>query len=351
MRYELRPSGLAERVALWLGLAPLPVLDVLLPLLQVRALMAAVRLGVIDAMSEGSQSVSEIAARCALDRPTLELLLRVLASSRYVRHQRGRFGLTRLGQATLLTHAPQPLRGYVEHNYAQWSWIERLERTLQHGTGVDFHNTLAGGDEASVFYQRAMLELARPVAKILVARVPVPPNARQLIDLGGAHGLLGSALCRAHPPLRSTVIDLPAALPEARRLAQAEGISDVVSHVAGDVAHCELPGSVDIVLISNLLHHLQPSSREQLLARSFRALVPGGTLAIWETEAPAADSAPELARDALALFFRITSSTSAAHANELKSSLAEAGFQHIRLVRPPSARGRLLLHARRPRVT
>lgn len=348
MRYGIRPQGVAERLALWLGLAPIPVLDLVIPLVQVRALMAGLELGVVEALREQPATASEVAERCGLDPETTRLLLKVLASSRYVRQQRDAFSLTRLARATLLRDARSGLSAYAAHNYAQWRWLEGLEQTLQRGAGVDFHAQLVEGDPAWTAYQRAMLELARPVAKTLVRVLPVPPGASTLLDLGGGHGALGAALCRAHPPLRSTVIDLPSALPEARRLAEAEGLTDVVSHRAGDLSCCELRGPADVVLLSNVLHHFQPAIREALLARVVNALSPSGTVAIWETEAPDARGAPELARDAIALLFRVTSSAPAMSEAELLAMLARSGFVHARVVRPAVTRGRLLVHARKP---
>ena len=89
-------------------------------------------------------------------------------------------------------------------------------------------------------------------------------------------------------------------------------------------------------------------AREALLNRVFGALSQGGTVAIWETEAPEPVDAPELARDAIALFFRVTSSAPALSQAELLALLRLTGFQAARVVRPTNARGRLLVHARKP---
>ena len=350
MRYAIEPHGAAERLAIWLGLAPIAAIDVLVPLVQTRAIMAAVKLGVFEALRDGARTPEEVAQSCRLDGNCLELLLRVLASTRYTRRHGVRYALTRLGRRTLLRGSPGELRDYVELNYQQWRWIEGLESTLTSGTGVDFHTALPSSSDAWAVYQRAMLELERPVAKLLARRIPVPRHARKLLDLGGGPGLLGAAVCRAHPPLTSTVIDLEAALPEARRLAQSEGIAPVVTHRAGDLTDCELEPQVDVVLLCNILHHFSGPLRAQVVRRAFESLKPNGTIAIWETEARAAKAAPELASDAIALYFRVTSSAPALTAFDMTKLLTEAGFERLEPERPLSARGRLLIHARKPRA-
>jgi hypothetical protein len=51
----------------------------------------------------------------------------------------------------------------------------------------------------------------------------------------------------------------------------------------------------------------------------------------------------------VALYFRITSSAPPLVAAELAAELARAGFVQLELERPLRARGRMLLHARKPR--
>jgi hypothetical protein len=173
MRYAIEPEGAGERLALWLGLAPLPVIDVLLPLLQVRALMAAVKFGVFEELRSAPRSSAELAESLELAPESVEALLRVLASSRYLKKRGARYCLTRVARATLLRGAPQELRAYVALNYAQWHWIEGLEAALQTGRGIDFHDELRMDPATWLIYQRAMLELARPDTELVAGRVPV----------------------------------------------------------------------------------------------------------------------------------------------------------------------------------
>ncbi|HYP89783.1 MAG TPA: methyltransferase, partial [Polyangiaceae bacterium] len=210
-----------------------------------------------------------------------------------------------------------------------------------------FHQQLGNDGETWAAYQRAMLELARLDASSVARRVPVRRGARRLIDLGGGHGLFGAAICRAHPPLQSTVFELPGALPEARRLAEMEGLAPWVTHRAADLSTCDFEAGVDVALLCNVLHHFEREARASLLERVFAALSPGATIAIWEPEAPAPGAPPELAGDAVALYFRVTSSAPPVSAAALCEELKRAGFVASKVHRPLRARGRMLLHARK----
>src|SRR5207237_7259441 len=119
--------------------------------------------------------------------------------------------------------------GDVLWNYWQWEPVARLDEMGRTGRGIDLHETMTD-PAAWANYQRAMMEVARFSAPIVADRVPVKAGARHLLDIAGSHGLFGAAICRKHPPMKSTVLDLPVAIDHARELARAEKIDDVVEH-------------------------------------------------------------------------------------------------------------------------
>jgi len=84
MNVGLIPETLLERVALWLGLVPVPVVDVLFGPLKARILMAGVRLGLFEALRERPRTAVDLAGALRLDPAGLELLLRALSHVRYL---------------------------------------------------------------------------------------------------------------------------------------------------------------------------------------------------------------------------------------------------------------------------
>jgi cyclopropane fatty-acyl-phospholipid synthase-like methyltransferase len=107
--------------------------------------------------------------------------------------------------------------------------------------------------------------------------------------------------------MRSEVLDLPEAVEQSRQLAHAEGLNDVVSHRTGNALTDDLGHGYDVVFLGNILHHFSPDQSKALLARIRNSMSPDGTVAIWESRRPESDAPPELAGDAFALFFRVTS--------------------------------------------
>ena len=137
------------------------------------------------------------------------------------------------------------------------------------------------------------------------------------------------------------------ALEPAQRLAQEERIPDVVEHVPGDLRKHELGSGADVILIANIVHHFSKVENVDLLRRAHQALAPGGTLAIWDIERRADGARAELGRDAIALFFRLTSASTCFSAADLREWLEGAGFTSACVVRSPMAPLHLLVHAKR----
>jgi SAM-dependent methyltransferase len=349
MRYGTIPRGLKERLATALGVVPYPMLDVLVAPLQARALIAAERASVFRAMSEdgGAATTKDLAAKLALDESCLDLVLRLLASMGYVKRRGGLWSLTRLGGKHFGSGASESFRDFVAFGAPQWEWISELDRILKTGQGVEIHRSLSGEDWP--LYQRAMAEGARDFADFVARELPVGKGASLCLDVAGSHGLVGAALCRAHPGLKSVVLERKEAITEARRLATEARITDVVSFRECDLLSDEYGEGADVVVLANILHHFDPDTNQTILGRARRALRPGGSIGIFEIETPGPKAPPEAAGDAAALFFRITSNGACFTGDDYVAWLRQTGFTAPRTVRSVRLPSRLLVVARTPR--
>jgi 2-polyprenyl-3-methyl-5-hydroxy-6-metoxy-1,4-benzoquinol methylase len=320
------------------------MLDAVFGPLKTRSIMAGVSLGLFEALRDGPSTAVSLATELGLNADALDLLMRMLVVCEYLVQRGDGFALSRLARKTMVKGAPMQMVGYLRFNYAQWELMEHLEELVRTGRGRDFH---AGMSEPGLWrdYQLGMLEIARIESSMVAARVPVRPNATSLLDVAGAHGLFGAAVCRRHPPMQSTVLDLPKAIPHARALAAEEGLSDVVSHQEGDVLASEL-GCHDVVLLFNILHHFTEDRIRSVVRRVYDALSSEGTVAIWELEA-APRGARTTSGDAAALFFRLTSAASAYHGDQYASYLRAAGFHDVMVTRPRATPGKILVSGRR----
>ena len=281
MKIGLKPENPLEALGLALGLVPLPMGETLPPLLLTRALMAAARFGIIEALADGPRTAGEVAARCGTHAEVTRTLLDALVGSGYFLQEGDRYTLAPLARKWLAPDSPVSLHDSLLYRYLEWDWIGRLDEYLQSGEPLHIHREMTPDQWA--LYQRGMLAVARLASAEVARRAPVPRGARDMLDVGGAHGFHSVALCRRHPGLRSSVLDLSEAVEHAAPLLAAQGMGDRVAHQVGD-ALAEDFGTdrYDFILVSQLLHHFDDATNRELVGRLARALRPGGALAILE---------------------------------------------------------------------
>lgn len=283
MRLGLVPETRAEEEALETGQVPIPLFDTHYAFALARAVMAATKLGVFEALSGGQMTASAVASRCDTDPLATQKLLVALTGCRYLTCDNGIYGLTRIAEMLLAGDSPRSLARSVLFTFYEWGLMTQIEDYLRTGESVDIHTQMTV--DQWKLYQHSMLALASQSANEVVAAIPVPSSATSMIDVGGAHGYFSAALCRRHRKLRSVVLDLPEAIKISAPLLAAENMGDKVIHCEGDATTHDFGiESYDVVLMSNLAHHLSAEQNADLVARIARALRPNGVLALIEPD-------------------------------------------------------------------
>jgi SAM-dependent methyltransferase len=344
----MRPAGetLLEWAAGRLGLAPVPIVEAFYGPIQARVLHVAVTTGLVARLARRPARAAELAAELGLAPEPTRLLLACLAAQRHVRRRRdGRWALRRGARRWLDPASRTSVHAYLAHTAEYWPWWGRLEDVARGARPEEIHDA-EPGDPAWRRYVLGQYELARLSAPEVARALDLGPAPRALLDVAGAHGWFAAALCRRHPGLRATVLDLPGAAAVGRELIAAAGMADRVRHVDGDLREAELGGPYDGVLAFNVLHHLEPAAIEALLARVHAALRPGGTLAVLDLFAPAREDAAGSGA-LLGLFFYVTSGAATYRPAQLDAWLARAGFGAPRRTTLRRLPGQTLVQARR----
>ncbi len=105
-------------------------------------------------------------------------------------------------------------------------------------------------------------------------------GARRLLDIAGGSGIYACSMVAHHAELSAAVFEKPPVDRIAREAVERQGCSGRVEVIAGDMFAGELPGGFDVHLISNVLHDWDEPVVLELLAKSHRALAPGGLLVV-----------------------------------------------------------------------
>jgi len=275
------PQSALEWIALKLDLAPRPLVDTHAAMLLARTVMAGVELNVFDALSGVPLTSEETAAAIGADETPTALLLDALAACGYLRFRNGRFSLTRRARLWLLSDGPHSVRDKLLFQAAEWKWLETLGEFVRSGRPLEFHDSM--GIEERQGYHRGMRALAGVAGREVARRVPIRAGAQRMIDLGGSHGHFAAEICRRHPGLVAEILELPDAIEAASPLLAEEGLGERIHYRPGDVTTADLGvEQYDLVLMSNLAHHLDAAQNAELAMRAARALKLGGAFVIQE---------------------------------------------------------------------
>jgi ubiquinone/menaquinone biosynthesis C-methylase UbiE len=178
-------------------------------------------------------------------------------------------------------------------------------------------------------YMRGLFEISRHENDATAALVPVE-EPRRLVDVAGGHGGFSMAMCRRHPDLEATILDLPPSAAVGRKIVEEQGYADRISFREGDVFEVGLGDHLDVVSVFNLVHHL-PEERNRELCRMARAaLRPGGCLVIGDSARPEAGEQVSEHGAISSLLFYAWSHSRNFRPSEIRAWMEEAGFEEVK---------------------
>jgi SAM-dependent methyltransferase len=330
MRVGLMAENPLESVVLASGILPIAMLEGYAPVYS-RAVLTAVRLGIFEALDTGPPSAKAVAEACGTDERASEKLLNLLVTMRYLRYRDGTYTLARHVRRWLLADAPGSIRDLILMKELEWSWIDQLESFVRDGRPLDIHGTMSTDDWST--YQRGMRAQANILAAFLARRVPVPAGATEMLDIGGSHGYFSVVLCRRHPGLKATVLDLPPAVEHAAPLLEREGMGERVVLQAGDALTDDLgDAAFDLILVFSLVHHFDDANNRLLVSKAARALRPGGYLVIGDALRPRAPGKGGQQGAFFDLYFALTSESGLWSFDEMRSWQVDAGLVPVKSI-------------------
>ncbi len=337
MRYGVAATNPAEWALLATGMAPRAMFEGYAPA-YARALVLATELGVFETLASGSRTSDEVAAACGTDARATRKLLDLLVAMRYLRRGADAYRLTRDSRRFLLADAPDSIRDMVLMKRLEWRWLEGLDEFVRTGRPLRVHEEMTEADWG--VYQRGMRAQANPAGALIARFVPVPKGAREMLDVGGSHGHFSVEICRRHPGLRATVLDLPQAVEHATPILAREGMGDRVVLRAGDALTDDLgEAAYDLIFMFSLVHHFDEATSRDLVARCARALRPGGILAIGDVMRPATGARVRQLPAFYDLYFALISEAGLPAFEEIRDWQSAAGLRPRRRIRLPFSEG------------
>ena len=281
MKLSAQPENVLEALALYAGMVPIPLGDTHVAFMLARTIMVATKLGIFEVLAERSATAQQVAQHCDTSPEATRKMLQTLVHLGYVQLLDAHFMLTPLARKWILRDSPQSIYHKMLFQFTEWDMVAGYEDYLRTGQPFRMHETF--DEKQWIAYQRAMRSVAGTSAWEVALRTPVPKRAKDMLDIGGAHGYYSVALCRRHAGLRSVILDLPKAISEAQHILAKEQMGGRVVHQPGNALTDDLgEAQWDIILVASLVHHFDEATNRDLTKRIAHALRPGGVLVIQE---------------------------------------------------------------------
>ena len=264
-------------------------------LVDARALKTAFETRLVDRLiGVSSLGVETLRSELKLDRPALDLLLDMLAASRVVtRDGGGAVALAADFRAALayrdLLEAKLDFAGFLAADFLEGFTLlladpEAFKKQSRLFELFDYRRCFESGVdnyERTKTWMRLTTMLTKYESRACMELHDFS-GYRRVLDVGGNSGELVLRLCKAHPELRATVMDLPLVCEIGLEHILSEPERSRIAFLKGDVRKDPLPGGFDLISFKSMLHDWPEADAARLLARAAAALEPGGGILIFE---------------------------------------------------------------------
>jgi hypothetical protein len=265
------------------------VLRMIQGLIISRTVYVAAKLAIPDLLESGPRTSAELAHLTKCHPLAVHRVLRLLAAlGIFTEPVPGSYGLSPLGDR---------LRTGVQGSVRNWALLydslgglrafDHILEAVRTGEpafgsafGMGVFEFLAGHPEAAVAFDAAMSERTSVFAPTVASAYDFS-RMRKIMDVGGGHATLITAILAAHPNLHGVILDLPNVVPGAEAKIKAAGIADRCGVVAGDFFE-SVPSGADCYIMANVLHDWNDERSIAILRNCRRAMPDGAKVLVVE---------------------------------------------------------------------
>jgi SAM-dependent methyltransferase len=305
---------------------------------EARALQTAVKLGLFEALDRKSLDASALASTLGCDPRAIGMLACAMASMGLLEVASGRYSLTAAARRFLLQSSDEYLGGMILFDEAIFPLWTRLEDTIRSGKPARTPDMFQSDPADTARFIRAMdsLTRARGDARWVAEHLDLS-RATTVADLGGGPGTYVAAMLRRNASLRGYIWDLPPTLVVAREVL-AEREAEVAARIelkSVDYLRDELPGPVDVIFVSNIIHSEDEPTNAELMRKCGRAMARGGRIVI-KDHVMNRDFTEPRAGAVFSLYLLLTTRGRDYSLDEIAGWLGAAGFGDLRMQTLPS---------------
>jgi len=303
---------------------------------EARVVQTAVELRIFDALGDEPKSAEATSQALQLEAKATELLLNALTAINLLEKQANLFSLADVSKQYLLRSSPHYVGAMIQFDASLWSCWEKLPDALLSGKAVrapNMYQDVAAETETFINGMDSLVK-ARGDADVL-ATVIDWNGVHTLLDIGSGPATYPIALCRRFADLKATIFDLPATLKISERFVRDAAMADRIELIAGDYRADPIPGSYNVIFLSNIIHGENGEKNAALVGKLAANLNSAGRLIIKDHILDGSRANPPVGALFSLLMLLTTDGGRCYSFGEIKSWLESAGLRQIHQVDLP----------------
>ena len=297
---------------------------------EARIIQTAIELQVFDTLAPKPSLAGDVAKELQLDQSATELLLNALVALELLEKDAAQFRLAAAAARYLLKSSPEYLGGMIHFESMLWQSWEQLPNAVRSGKPPRAAHMYQNDPREMAIFIEAMDSLVKARGDVeATAQAFAWKKKRNLLDVGAGPATYPIGLCRRFSELTATVFDLPGTLELTRRYIADNRMATRIQCIAGDYRTDTIPGSYDVIFLSNIIHGEGTDENRKLMAKLFTILEPGGHLIIKDHILDDNRTTPPVGAIFSLLMLLTTQSGRCYSFGEIKNWLGAAGMTRI----------------------
>jgi hypothetical protein len=304
---------------------------------EARIVQVALELEIFETIGTHALEPGSVANWLDLEPRATELILNALTALGLLRKREDGFSLTDVSAKYLKRDAPGYLGSMIRFEASLWHCWTLLAEAIRSGRPVRAADMYQDNPKETTIFIDAMDSLvkARGDAEIMAEAFDWD-NAHELLDVGSGPATYPIALCRRFSNLRATIFDLPATIALTECYVREAGLTSRIRLISGDYRVDELPGSYDVVFLSNIIHSESFEVNQRLMVNLSSVLKTGGSVIVKDHILDSTRINPPVGA-LFSLLMLLTTQAGRCYAfDEVEAWMSAAGLTHIRQIDLPA---------------
>ena len=259
-------------------LSPRPLMRILGDFANSQILDAAIEYDFFTLINKGFRSAEEIAREAGTDARATRIVLDSLPALSLIEKRDGKYDLTPTAEVFLVKGKPSYCGDFRHVALALWDGMAHLKDSLKTGKPLSRLDTNA---ELQVWEKLVLgiIVIAEPAAKALcdILKIGSERKGMRVLDIAGGSSIFGMTIVTRDPSAQVTQLDWPNVNAVAKKANKERGLKGKIRFIDGEHHTAKIESNhYDLVLASNFCRFESPKGNQELFAKAYSALKPGG---------------------------------------------------------------------------